>query len=344
MENRQPVKLDETDRKILLVLLKNGRIQLTELAKIINSNYPNVRNRVIKLVEKGVIRYFYPVTQVIGLGVRRYMSVYLSLKNITKEKQQKIIKKLCENPYLIDVSELEGRWNLSLSLVTNYLKESYETLNFIQELCGDYLDDLVAMPIFRTQNINRKFFTDIGLDVKNITTGYAPLINKTPLVHLSQKLKLSEEDVKILDYIKLNARAQRKEIGKNLGIDHTLVDYRIKKMISDNLIKYFATEINPGKLGYEQYLLFLNLGGDERNKVKLIEELETLKGTYHYCKYLNYWELVVTFVVKNRDEMHEIFNSLKEKYEGVIKNHEVLWLIRKRKKEPYPSVKKIYAK
>jgi len=336
------MKLDVIDKKILLVLMNNGRISTTELAKAINHNYPTVRNRVNKLIENGVIRHFYPVLQIPGIGARRYMSIYLNLKNITKEEQGEIFNKLAEHPFLIEVSELQGRWNVSLLLVCNYVKEAYDTLNFIQQLCGKYLTDLIVMPTYMISNLNRRFFADFDFSIDNIKTGYSPLIKKTPLVFLGEKLKWSGDDVKLLDYIKLNARAGLGEIGKDIGMDPTLVDYKLKRFISKNLIKYFSAEIDSSVLGYEQYLLFLNLRGLEDKKKEIIEELKGIKEAYHYFEYLNYWEIVVTFCVKNRESIHKIFSDLQAKYGEHIKDHEILWLIKKHKIDPYPSVKDVY--
>ncbi len=324
-------------------MLKNGRISVTELAKIVKHNYPMVRIRLNNLIEKGVINYFYPVVQLPGIGARRYMSIYLNLKNITAEKQKEVLKKLCKNPFIIEVSELEGRWNVSLLLVCNFVKEAYETLNQVQELCGDYLTDLIVMPTYTISNLNRKFFSDIDLEVNNVKTGYAPLIAKTELVHLGKSVKLTPDDIRLLDYIKLNAGDTLEEIGKAANIEPTLVDYKIKKLIANNLIKYFAIDVDSSVLGYEQYLLFLNLRGNSPEKKRLIENLKNIKEAYHYFEYLNYWEIVVTFCVKNRDDIHKIFSDLKDKYQGVIKDHEILWLIKKHKSEPYPDVSKIYS-
>src|SRR3990167_9069842 len=133
------VKIDQIDKKILTVLLRNGRINLTELSSIIGHNYPTVRDRLTRLVDKGVITHFYPIVQFPGIGLRRYMSVYLTLKKDDEEKVQSLIKKLCENNFLIEVLELEGKWNVSALLTTNYIKQAYETLNWIQQVCEDDL-------------------------------------------------------------------------------------------------------------------------------------------------------------------------------------------------------------
>ena len=144
--------------------------------------------------------------------------------------------------------------------------------------------------------------------------------------------------------MKLNARVPLKEIGKKLNVDLTLVDYRIKKMISEKLINYFSIEIDSSKLGYEQYLLFLNLRGSEEDKDKLVEDLKNMKEAFHYYEYLNYWEIVVTFCVKNMEEMNNVFLRLQDKYKDVIKDHEILGMLKKYKKEPYPDVERVYRK
>src|SRR3989344_2415725 len=106
MINQKIVKLDLIDKKILSVLLGNSRINITELSKIIGHNYPTVRDRVGKLINKGVITDFHPVVQFPGIGLRRYMSIYMTIKNADIEKMQSLIKKLCENPFIIQVLEL----------------------------------------------------------------------------------------------------------------------------------------------------------------------------------------------------------------------------------------------
>jgi len=336
------IKLDNLDQKILLVLMRNGRVSTTELAKTIHHSYGAVWKRMNKLIDTGVIRHTYPVVQYPGIGARRYMSIYLRVKNATTEKQQEIFKELCKSPFIIEVYELDGKWNVGLMLVTNYLKDARDTLQEIRQIASPYITDLICMPLYTTFHLNRRFFTDLEVEVSKTKTGYYPLIMETPLIPLSGPLKLNEKDKELLDYIKLNGRASLEEIGKAIKRDPKLVDYKLKKMISDNLIRRFMIEIDSSKIGYEQYLLFLDLGGSEEAKNTIITEINQMKEAYHYFEYLNYWELVIIFTVKNRAEMSSLFNKLQEKYRSIIKNHEVVWLSKKWKVEPYPDVKRVY--
>ena len=338
----KPVKLDLIDQKILVVLLQNGRISLTELAKLIKQNYPTVRNRVNKLIENGVIKNFYPVIQYRGIGARYSMSIYLKIKNITTEEKKDILKKLCKYPLFIEVFELEGRWNISILLVGNYIKEAHLAIEHIQDLCGDYLSDLIVMRTATVHNINRPYFSDKKINIKNSKTGYYNLFLKKPFRHIMGPSSLNQKDIQMIDYIKLNGRAGLDELSKSLKVHSTLIDYKFKKFISDRLIKKFTIDLDSSKLGYEEYLLFLNFRGNKDKKEELIQEMSLIKEPHHYFEYLNYWELVITFCVKDRSELYELFSEIQDKYKECIKDHEILFLAKKWKKEPYPDAKEIY--
>ena len=97
----------------------------------------------------------------------------------------------------------------------------------------------------------------------------------------------------------MNAAATKEEIGKEIGISHVGVDYKIKKYLDKHLITHFGTEINPEAIGYMSYLLFLRMGGNTKAKEELIKYLaDNVKASYHYYEYIEHWELVITFCVK----------------------------------------------
>ena len=346
MTAKEMVKLDLIDQKILSVLIKNSRISISELAKIIKHHYPTVRNRLNKLVDNGVINNFYPVLQFPGIGIRRYIGVYLCLRNISTEEQSELIKTLMRNPFLIHVYELEEKWNIFLLLATNYIKEARDTLDWVKQKCGKSLVSFMVMPTYTISPLNRKFFlrSEFEINQEKIKTGYNQTINKTPLIHLEKHIDLDETDIKILDFIRLNARTPIDEIAEYAKIDSSLVNYKFKKYIKSNLIKYFSIDVDPEVLGYSQYLLFLNLQGDTKGKELLIEYLKKTKEAYHYFEYLGYYEIVITLCVKSREEMEDVKNDIIKKFNEYIKDNEVLWVKKRYKFDPYPEVKLVYPK
>ncbi|WP_363225240.1 Lrp/AsnC family transcriptional regulator [Sneathiella sp.] len=50
--------IDETDRHILMHLRTNGRLSMSELAKLVGMSAPSVKDRVRRLEDRGIIRKF----------------------------------------------------------------------------------------------------------------------------------------------------------------------------------------------------------------------------------------------------------------------------------------------
>lgn len=338
------VKLDVIDQKILAVLLKNARISTTELAKVIGNNYPTVYSHLTNLIQKGIILYFYPMVQVPGIGVRQTRGVYIKLKNIAPEHKGDLIKKIINNSYILQVLELEGEWDVFILMGTNKLRQYRDNLDNIKKVWSNHITNFIIMtPLFMCY-LNRQFFLDenIILELDKVRTGYRKYIENRKWKSLSYHVDLDKKDMEILNFLKLNATASLEEIGKATYIDPALVDYRIKKYIKSSLIGNFGTEIDYAKLGYSQYILFLNLMGNSLARDTLVEYLKTMKNAYYYFEYVGYWELVITFCVKTREEMENIKIEISKKFQDSIKDSVVVWVKKRYKIIHYPDVELVY--
>ena len=71
------VKLDDSDRKIITALQKNGRISNIEVAGIVNLSHSSCSRRIARLEREGVIVGYRALTdrQKLGLTVRAYCGV-----------------------------------------------------------------------------------------------------------------------------------------------------------------------------------------------------------------------------------------------------------------------------
>jgi Lrp/AsnC family leucine-responsive transcriptional regulator len=66
---KEPVELDELDRKIIALLRVDGRITVTDLAKAVGMSKTPCQVRLRRLVENGVIRGFRAVVDPASLGL-----------------------------------------------------------------------------------------------------------------------------------------------------------------------------------------------------------------------------------------------------------------------------------
>jgi Lrp/AsnC family leucine-responsive transcriptional regulator len=78
------------------------------------------------------------------------------------------------------------------------------------------------------------------------------------------------KDRKILYQLDLNCRQSNAQIGKKVGLSKQVVDYRIKRMEEDGIIKGYWTAIDTMKLGYyiyRIYISFQNITEDIKNEI-----------------------------------------------------------------------------
>lgn len=128
------VKLDLKDKKILFELDFNARISYSELAKKVGLSKQGAEYKLNNLIKKGIIKGFYPVLNVPALGYL-YCRLPISLHNVTKEKQDEIIKYLQEHPRVFWLLEMQGQYDL---LIVIWAKSVTQFKEFIEEVEGKY--------------------------------------------------------------------------------------------------------------------------------------------------------------------------------------------------------------
>ncbi len=126
------VELDDLDYKILTALMTNARKSIREIAKEVGASPATVHNRIRRLMERGIIRGFYPMLDTYRLGYQITAIIMLSV----------------EGSYLTKLEE--------------ELKE-IKNITAIYDITGDYdiliiakFKDMESLDIFVKELINRK--------------------------------------------------------------------------------------------------------------------------------------------------------------------------------------------
>ena len=101
------IKIDKTDKKILLELYKNGRINYSELSKKLKTSKEVINYRIKKLTEKQIILKTIPIINYSKLGYNIYR-LQIKFTNISKEKKTELIKKFEKLPNISWIVSLEG--------------------------------------------------------------------------------------------------------------------------------------------------------------------------------------------------------------------------------------------
>ncbi|MBI3032188.1 winged helix-turn-helix transcriptional regulator [Candidatus Woesearchaeota archaeon] len=94
-------------------------------------------------------------------------------------------------------------------------------------------------------------------------------------------VKLDKKDRKILYQLDLDARQSFSQIGKKVGLSKEVVNYRIKRLEQEGVIKGYYTIINMSRLGYMCNRFFIKFKNDDPDKE---QEIIT-----YFVKHPKYW-------------------------------------------------------
>ena len=140
--------------------------------------------------------------------------------------------------------------------------------------------------------------------------------------------KLDLVDRKIILELDTNARASFAEIGKKLGIGKNNVQYRVKRLLEDGVIKKFVTQFSLGTLGLFLGKFYLQLSGFEREKEQeMYNFLINDKRISWVARCEGRWDLMIGCYVESLAQLNAIKQDFFRKYEKYITSYDVVFLV-----------------
>jgi len=123
------------------------------------------------------------------------------------------------------------------------------------------------------------------------------------------------KDRKILYQLDLNCRQSNTQIGKKVGLSKQVVDYRIKKMEENGLIKGYYTVIDSYKLGYSVYRYYIVLQSTStKQKQEIIDYLANYKNTFVVASLTGKFDISVLIWIKSIPEFYRFWDDVNDKY------------------------------
>lgn len=133
---------------------------------------------------------------------------------------------------------------------------------------------------------------------------------------------LSPKDILILRKLLEDGRQSSASISKEIDLGREIVNYRIKRLIKENLIVKFIPKINEQALNYKEYIIFLKLNlDDEISKEKFVKEHIGNKYLIWIVKSNSGWDLIVRLYAQSLDEFKLKLNEILEDYSTVLASY-----------------------
>ena len=148
-----PVKMDETDWKILLRLSDNARISSVDLSNLIKISADSVSDRVKRLEKSGVIKHYNIIPNESKYPFLHY-KVLISFRNSTKEWENSFTEYCRINPNIIYIVKALGPWGFEIDLEVESPGQFREIMMNIKTEFKDILKDYSTLQIYQVHKYN----------------------------------------------------------------------------------------------------------------------------------------------------------------------------------------------
>lgn len=132
------------------------------------------------------------------------------------------------------------------------------------------------------------------------------------------RIKLDKADRIILTELDKNCRIPLTRLAKLARKSRQSVEYRIKRLVEQGIITSFNAAINPHKMGYKIYKIYLQLRNVPEEKEKLFKYLRTSSIVYWMGECDGVWDLIFAVFAKSDYEFYALKNELISEFGNIL--------------------------
>ncbi len=297
------MKIDKKNMQILGILDWDARIPISGIAKQTRLNKDVVRYRINNLEKNHVLEGYYTIINTSKIGYLTFR-MYFDFINLNKQIEARIIDYLDSKFNAGQIFSIDGKYQLGIICWEKSVYELHKKLVNFKKTFGNFINKEKMVIFVSLDQYPRKFLND--------TQG------KIISLKEEDKIKIKDEDMKILKEISKNARISSVDLSVKLKIPQTTIINRIKQLKKEGIILGYRAKIDTEKLGYQNYYLELYT-----NNTKEIREINDYAKHNLNCIYSGQVtpgeNIEIETEFKSKLELLEFISKLKERFKSIKK-------------------------
>ncbi|MBS3123247.1 AsnC family transcriptional regulator [Candidatus Woesearchaeota archaeon] len=157
MSENKSIKLDSIDKKIIKNISTNGRIDNTQLGKMLGVSRNTIKKRIENLIKQKVILGFRTFLKLHNIGYQSNM-LFLQVNKLDRERETELYYYLQMLPQVTFVVKHIGKWKVGLEVETKNAEEFQDLLLALRSNFSDIITDYDTFPLLKDHIIN--YFPD----------------------------------------------------------------------------------------------------------------------------------------------------------------------------------------
>jgi Lrp/AsnC family transcriptional regulator for asnA, asnC and gidA len=135
-----------------------------------------------------------------------------------------------------------------------------------------------------------------------------------------QAISLDSLDWQILQFIQENSKQTYSEVGRQLGVAHSTIYDRIKKLEKNGIIKKWTIDIDPEQLGMDYITAYMTIYTDPKESEKVAKKLSEAKEVLEVSMSLSEELLILAKVIAgDQDSLHSFIAKNVAPLQGVLR-------------------------
>ena len=136
----------------------------------------------------------------------------------------------------------------------------------------------------------------------------------------NEVISLDSLDWEILKTLQENSKQTYSEVGRQLGVAHSTIYDRIRKMEKNGVIKKWTVDIDHEKIGINYVTACMTVYTDPKESENVAKELSRAKEVLEVSMSLSDELLIIAKVIaRDQDELHNFIAKKVAPLQGVIK-------------------------
>jgi Lrp/AsnC family transcriptional regulator, leucine-responsive regulatory protein len=158
------VKLSELDRKIISLLLRDGRMEFATIARTLGVSTGLVHKHYYRMVEKGVITKITFTPHYAALGLKHYR-ILVNILQYNEERVDDLYHYCARHPHIVNYIKLMGNWELILEIEIENDATLRELLRDIKYQFKDIITDIQKNEVYQVDK-----FTQMAMEYPELGT------------------------------------------------------------------------------------------------------------------------------------------------------------------------------
>lgn len=305
--------MEEADRKLLYYLDLNSRTPIKKLANLTGLRPDKVDARLKHLKKTGVIRRCFAEINRSKIGFNTF-KVYLQFQRTTPEKLDEMYEYLASLSNTVWVVTCSGRWDMIFGIWARSVHDFNRTY---EKFLTRYHEYILAKETTITVEFciaNKKW-----LDEEKTRTEIVKVGGTEP-----QNL-IDDQDFRILILLGMDARMPVISMAKELGMEASDVDGRIRNMQKSGVILSYRVDIDLKAIGRTFCKSFVYLSRTSKlDEERLMEYCFRHPEITTIVRLVGPWDIEIEAHSKSFSQFTDMMSDMRSRYSALIRSVEAV--------------------